>query len=151
MYHRQYRFLTTLILTGAIAFLISSCGSSQKKEEKTLKVTATAYNSVESQTKPGDSITTAWGDQLEPGMKAIAVSRDLIEQGLDHQTPVKIEGLPGTYRVLDKMHRRWDNRIDIYMGQDVEKAEEWGKQTVEISWSVEEAEDTALDYEGESN
>ena len=75
---------------------------------------------------------------MQPGVKAIAVSRDLLKQGLDYNTPVKIEGLPGTYRVLDKMHRRWNNRIDIYMGEDIDLAKEWGRQTVEISWAVEE-------------
>lgn len=145
MNNRTYRKLTASLFLSTVAFVISSCGATQKEEvavevKKTLEVTATAYNSVESQTKPGDSTTAAWGDQLEPGMKAIAVSRDLIEQGLDHETPVKIEGLPGTYRVLDKLHRRWNNRIDIYMGQDVAQAKEWGKQTVEISWAVEEEE-----------
>lgn len=114
-----------------LLFLAVSCA-----ETKRIEVTATAYNSVESQTKAGDSTTAAWGDELKPGIKAIAVSRDLIEAGLDHNTPVKIEGLPGTYRVLDKMHRRWSNRIDIYMGDDVAEAREWGKQTVEITWQA---------------
>lgn len=105
-------------------------------ETRKVEVTATAYNSVESQTKAGDSTTAAWGDQLSPGMKAIAVSRDLLKKGLDHNTPVRIEGLPGTYRVLDKMNKRWEKRIDIYMGNDVAQAKEWGKQTVEISWEA---------------
>lgn len=105
---------------------------------KSLEVTATAYNSVEAQTKAGNPTTAAWGDELEPGMKAIAVSRDLLKQGLEHNTPVKIKGLPGTYRVLDKMHSRWNNRIDIYMGQDIDLAKEWGRQTVEISWAMPE-------------
>jgi 3D (Asp-Asp-Asp) domain-containing protein len=110
---------------------------------KSLEVTATAYNSVEVQTKKGDPATAAWGDKLEPGVKAIAVSRDLLKQGLDHNTPVKIKGLPGTYRVLDKMHSRWNNRIDIYMGEDIDLAKEWGRQTVEISWAVEESDPEA--------
>ncbi|MGB3587376.1 MAG: hypothetical protein WBA23_12590, partial [Tunicatimonas sp.] len=77
----------------------------------------------------------AWGDKLKPGMKAIAVSRDLLnEYGLEHNAKVKIKGLPGTYRVLDKMNKRWKKRIDIYMGTDISKAREWGKQQVEISW-----------------
>jgi len=64
----------------------------------------------------------------------IAVSRDLIPVGLDRRTPVKIEGFPGTYLVLDKMHERWEKRIDIYMGLDLEAARAWGKRQVEISW-----------------
>jgi 3D (Asp-Asp-Asp) domain-containing protein len=101
--------------------------------ERRLEVTATAYNSLPGQT--GDDPTlTAWGDQLAPGMKSIAVSRDLIELGLGHGTVVRIEGLPGEYRVLDKMARRWTRKIDIYMGEDVEAARRWGKRTVTIHW-----------------
>jgi 3D (Asp-Asp-Asp) domain-containing protein len=67
-------------------------------------------------------------------MKAIAVSRDLIGMGLTHGTKVRIEGLPGKYVVRDKMHRRWTRRIDIYMGDDVEAARNWGKREVRIRW-----------------
>ncbi len=69
-------------------------------------------------------------------MKAIAVSRDLIPLGLRRGTRVQISGLSGTYRVLDKMNARWDHRIDIYMGLDVEKAEAWGKRHVTIRWKL---------------
>ncbi|MDN3686810.1 3D domain-containing protein [Cyclobacterium jeungdonense] len=106
-------------------------------ETKTMEVTATAYNSVESQTKKGDAVTAAWGDKLRPGMKAIAVSRDLLEvEGIEHGTDVTIKGLPGKYKVLDKMNKRWKKKIDIYMGENVGRAKEWGRQKVEISWKV---------------
>ena len=119
-------------LFSLVLLVLSSCA-----ETKTLEVTATAYNSVESQTKKGDPLTAAWGDKLKPGMKAIAVSRDLLEvEGIDHGTQVKIEGLPGKYKVLDKMNKRWEKKIDIYMGNDVQEAREWGKQEVEITWEV---------------
>ena len=98
-----------------------------------LKVTATAYNSVPGQTQ-GNPTVTAWGDKLVPGMKVIAVSRDLISKGLDHGTKVKIDGMPGTYRVMDKLHKRWKRRIDIYMGKDVKAAKAWGKREVTIRW-----------------
>ncbi len=101
--------------------------------EHSLTVTATAYNSLPEQTD-ADPHLAAWGDSLAPGMKVIAVSRDLIPLGLDHRTSVKIEGLPGVYLVLDKMHQRWKKRIDIYMGYDVDAARTWGKRQVEISW-----------------
>ncbi len=121
-------------ITYLLAILFVS-GMFSCQSWETLEVTATAYNSVEAQTKKGDPFTAAWGDKLEPGMKAIAVSRDLLhEYGLDYNTKVKINGLPGTYRVLDKMNKRWKKRIDIYMGTDIQKAREWGKQQVEISW-----------------
>jgi 3D (Asp-Asp-Asp) domain-containing protein len=102
-------------------------------KEQILQITATAYNSVPEQTQ-GNSKETAWGEQLIPGMKAIAVSRDLIDRGLTHGVAVKIQGLPGTYRVMDKLHKRWRERIDIYMGEDVQAAKQWGKQEVTIRW-----------------
>ncbi|WKN31654.1 hypothetical protein PZB74_22160 [Porifericola rhodea] len=120
------------ILCALSLLILSACA-----ETKEVEVTATAYNSVEVQTKKGDPATAAWGDKLKPGMKTIAVSRDLLKQeGFEHNTKVKIEGLSGTYRVLDKMNRRWEKRIDIYMGNNVEKALDFGKQEVVISWKV---------------
>ena len=101
--------------------------------DRTLSVTASAYNSVHGQTS-GNPLIGAWGDRLEPGMKVIAVSRDLIEMGLTHNTKVKIDGLPGTYLVKDKMHRRWKKKIDIYMGTDVKAARQWGRRKVTIRW-----------------
>ena len=126
---------STLLLLFSL--LLMSGYSCTKQEAKTLEVTATAYNSLPSQTEENDPTTTAWGEELKPGMKGIAVSRDLIPLGLTHNTRVKIEGLPGTYRVVDKMNQRWQKRIDIYMGNDVEAAKEWGKKKVTISWKVE--------------
>ena len=137
---RSSTHLPSLVLLTACTLIsgLNACSGPEPVEVKSLEVTATAYNSVEAQTKKGDPATAAWGDKLELGVKAIAVSRDLLKQGLDYNTPVKIKGLPGTYRVLDKMHSRWNNRIDIYMGEDIDLAKEWGRQTVEISWAVDE-------------
>ncbi|NEX16761.1 MAG: hypothetical protein C1943_09060 [Halochromatium sp.] len=72
--------------------------------------------------------------KLTPGEKAIAVSRDLLKRGLSNGVEVKIEGLPGVYKVRDKMNKRWKRRIDIYMGDNLERAREWGKQQVVIRW-----------------
>ena len=102
-------------------------------EKRTMTVTASAYNSLRGQTVGNPSIA-AWGDKLRPGMKAIAVSRDLQRMGLGHRAQVKIKGLPGTYLVLDRMHSRWTKKIDIYMGTDRKKAMRWGKRKVEIIW-----------------
>nr|WP_299534984.1 hypothetical protein [Ulvibacterium sp.] len=101
-----------------------------------LEVTATAYNSLPSQTL-GDPSITAWGDTLEPGKKAIAISRDLLDMGLKHNTPVQIQGFADTFYVMDKMHKRWKKRIDIYMGEDYKKAKEWGRQKVRITYGLE--------------
>jgi 3D (Asp-Asp-Asp) domain-containing protein len=101
-----------------------------------LEVTATAYTSNANETDSTPSLA-AWGDTLKPGMKAIAVSRDLIKMGLGHGVEVSIEGFEGKYKVLDKMNKRWKRKIDIYMGKDTKKAKEWGKRKVIIHWANE--------------
>lgn len=103
-----------------------------------LQVTATAYTSSPGQTDDTPNIA-AWGDVLEPGMKAIAVSRDLLQLGLKHGDKVRIEGLDGEFTVLDKMNKRWERKIDIYMGESLEDAKDWGKQQVTIVWDMEES------------
>ena len=117
-----------LLLVLSLTSSVHSYASSFKK----LNVTATAYNSVSTQTDSSPSIA-AWGDRLKPGMKAIAVSRDLLKMGLKRGSKVKISGLPGEYVVLDKMHHRWSRKIDIYMGKNVRAAKNWGKRRVTIT------------------
>jgi 3D (Asp-Asp-Asp) domain-containing protein len=117
-----------LVIIALLATPLLASGS-----EYSIVVTATAYNSVSEQTDDQPNVT-AWGDRLTPGMKVIAVSRDLIPLGLDHRAPVSIEGLPGQYLVLDKMHARWEKRIDIYMGADLKAARAWGARQVRIRW-----------------
>jgi len=112
-------------------------GEAFASESHELEVTASAYNSVRAQTND-DPTLTAWGDRLRPGMKAIAVSRDLITLGLGHGVEVEIVGLPGRYVVRDKMARRWSRKIDIYMGEDIQAAREWGKRKVTIRWRTPE-------------
>jgi len=102
---------------------------------KTLEVTATAYNSLAYQTNSNPQIT-AFGDSLKPGLKYIAVSRDLLKMGLKHNTPVKIKGFDGVYLVKDKMNKRWIKRIDIYMGVNVKAARNWGKKKISIAYGV---------------
>lgn len=97
-------------------------------------VTATAYNAVPEQTDRTPDLG-AWGDPLRPGTRAIAVSPDLLALGLVRGARVRIDGLRGEYRVLDKMPRRWTRRIDIFMGTDRRAARSWGKRTVRIEWS----------------
>ncbi len=113
--------------------LLLGCGAGA--ETPTLVVTATAYNSVASQTGNQPNLG-AWGDRLKPGMRSIAVSRDLIALGLGHNAKVRIEGLEGEYLVKDKMNKRWKQKIDIYMGKDVEAAVRWGKKQVRITWEA---------------
>jgi 3D (Asp-Asp-Asp) domain-containing protein len=123
-----------MVAVVACVIGISLLGCLGSDYEHSAVVTASAYNSVPEQTS-GDPTVAAWGDELKPGMKAIAVSRDLIERGLTHGVKVKIEGLSGTYEVLDKTNARFKERIDIYMGEDVQAAREWGKKQVTIYWN----------------
>jgi len=118
--------------------LLISCSLKDSKNYiwQTKEVTATAYNSLAYQTSEQPNIT-AFGDSLKPGMKCIAVSRDLLALGLKHNTLVTIKGLEGVYLVKDKMNRRWKNRIDIYMDNDVKAAKKWGRKKVTISYRVE--------------
>jgi 3D (Asp-Asp-Asp) domain-containing protein len=102
-------------------------------EERSLVVLATAYNSTPAQTdhRPNKG---AWGDQIEPGMKVIAVSRDLIKQGLKRGTKVTIDEIEGEWTVLDRTPSRYKNRIDLYMGLDVKAARQWGRRKVTVRW-----------------
>ena len=121
-----------IVIVLAIISLLG-CGGG----EQSLKVTASAYTSNVRETDSTPNLA-AWGDTLKPGMKSIAVSRDLIDMGLTHNQEVRIEGLDGTYKVLDKMNKRRKKKIDIYMGNDVKKARQWGKQEVVIYWTEKE-------------
>lgn len=126
--------LAPLLLTPAVGLPLASCASDVNTH--TMVVTATAYTLRPGETGSRHYGLAAWGDRLKPGMKAIAVSRDLIAKGLTHNTEVRIEGLDGTYRVLDKMNKRWTKKIDVFMGTDVEAAREWGKRKVTIHWTT---------------
>ena len=142
----KLRFCFLLVL-----FIITGCKDKvvDKYEWHSLTVTVTAYNSLAYQTSSEPNIT-AWGDSLVPGMKCIAVSRDLISRGLKHNTPVKIEGFEGIFIVNDKMNKRWKNRIDIYMDNDVKKAKNWGKRILKISYGVLHIEKNTSDSDDEN-
>ncbi len=132
-----------VILTGVFYILSGFSGCEYKSDGNeppvvwdTLTVTASAFNSLNYQTGLGNPNLTAWGDTIEPGMKVLAVSRDLIAKGLDHNTEVIIEGMEGVFVVKDKMHYRWKNKIDIYMDEDVGKAREFGRKKLKIYYEV---------------
>ncbi len=120
-----------LLLMG---LLLVSCKSDEARW-KSIEVSASAYNSVENQTSDQPNVG-AWGDRLKPGMKCIAVSRDLLALGIGHNTKVKIKGLKGIYLVKDKMNERWTNKIDIYMGDNIKEAKEWGSKKVTIQYAI---------------
>lgn len=129
-------FLPLLLISG-----VWGCKDNNPEEDfsnwQTMTVTASAYNSLKLQGE-GNPKITAWGDTLSPGVKSIAVSRDLVKKGLDHGTRVKIEGFDGVFVVNDKMHSRWRNKIDIYMGIDRQKSLNWGRKKVQIFFPAEE-------------
>lgn len=122
-----------LIGLAALLLVLVVAGYLLIESRRSIEVTATAYTSRVAETS-GDPYTAAWNNRLKPGEKAIAVSRDLLKRGLTNGVEVEIEGLPGVYTVRDKMNKRWKRRIDIYMGNDLERAREWGKQKVVIRW-----------------
>ena len=121
--------LARLALVGCVAVLPAAVCT----QERTATVTASAYNSTSAQTDANPN-EGAWGDEIQPGMKVIAVSPDLVEAGLDRGAKVRIDGLPGTWTVLDRTASRHRNRVDIYMGTDVKAAREWGIKKVTIRW-----------------
>jgi 3D (Asp-Asp-Asp) domain-containing protein len=105
--------------------------SKSAREPRWLEVIVTAYNATPAQTDR-DPWVAAWNNRLRPGMKAVAVSRDLLALGIGNGARVQIDGLPGEYVVLDKTHRRWTRRVDLFMGRDVRRALEWGKRKMRI-------------------
>lgn len=101
-----------------------------------LRVTATAFNSLAGQTDATPTLTAS-GERLRPGMRAIAVSRDLERAGLRFGTRVEIEGLDGAWVVLDRMAPRWRRKIDVYLGNDAAAAKRFGTRKVRIQWTPE--------------
>lgn len=121
---------SALLVIAFLAAAVSLNASAAVK--KTMTVDATAYNSVAGQTDD-DPWVAAWNNRLRPGQKVIAVSRDLEKHGLTNGAKVKIEGLPGTYTVRDRMNKRFKNRIDVWMEKDIKKARKWGKKKLKLS------------------
>ena len=97
-----------------------------------LIVKATAYNPSPWQTDSTPFIA-AWGDRVRPGI--IAVSRDLEKQGLTRGKKVFVDGY-GEFEVLDRMHKRKKNQIDIFM-MEYKDAIQFGVKEVKITWREE--------------
>lgn len=133
--HRAWLALrAVLVLAGFGAFMcLQACQAAYVTHSR--EVTATAYTLRPSETRSqGKKGVGAWGYKLKAGVQVIAVSRDLLDAGLKPGSKVWIDGLDGTWVVRDKMNRRWKNRIDIFMGTDVDAAREWGRRKVTIRW-----------------
>jgi 3D (Asp-Asp-Asp) domain-containing protein len=104
--------------------------SKKKPSKLTRIVRATAYNALPQQTDSTPDIC-AWGDKVQPGI--IAISRDLEQIGLTRGKEVHIEGI-GKRVVMDRMHYRKRNQIDLYM-ERYEDAIQFGVQELTISWT----------------
>jgi len=133
MFDRQLSSSLEFFRWAIVVAALGACACGTDSTERSMVVSVSAYNSVASQTNSEPTVT-AWGDKLKPGMKAVAISPDLLDEGLSHGSKLRIEGLKGTYVVLDKTNSRFTKRVDVYMGLDVEAAKEFGVKQLRISW-----------------
>lgn len=122
--------LLALAVSGCAWFRPAAPAPARGRE---LEVTATAFNSTRGQTDASPTLT-AYGITLRPGMRIVAVSRDLEALGLTRGKKLRIEGLDGEWEVADRMDDRWTRKIDVYFGDDVAAARRWGKRRVVIRW-----------------
>lgn len=97
-----------------------------------IEVTAHAFTSSVAETDAQPTLSAS-GRELRPGMRAIAVSPDLLAMGLGFGTRVTIDGL-GEWTVLDRMADSHHRAIDLYMGNDREAAVRFGKRRVRMRW-----------------
>ena len=108
------RILTILL------FVISLSCQSQESQ----KVHATVYNAVPEQTNsdPGHTAFMFELDLTNPYKhKIIAVSRDLLNK-YPKGTQVQVSGTSydGIFIVMDKMNKRYTNRIDLLINQEMQ-------------------------------
>ena len=109
------------IFVFTILFITFTSLSAQKAVSD--YVVCTVYNAVPEQTN-SDPEHTAFMFKLDLGNpykhRIIAVSRDLLKK-YPKGTQVCIEGTSydGLYTVMDKMNKRYTNRIDILINEDM--------------------------------
>jgi len=127
-----------IFFVNVVVLLLFSCKHKKENRWIPLIVTATAYNSLPSQTSTIHPAITAWGDSVRPNVRWIAVSQDLLKKGIRHNTKVKIDTFDGVYLVKDKMHKRWKNSIDIFMSKDIAAARKWGRKKLTIYYEADE-------------
>ena len=143
--------LTVLITSSVLAFIVAGCippfqssrnpaaaSSTQKSvsqksaQVRELSVTATAYTARPEETNENPWLS-ACGVHLKENDKIIAVSRDLEQSGLTCGTKITISSFGDQiFTVQDRTAERWKNKIDIFMGSNLEKALKWGKRKVTI-------------------
>ena len=89
-------------------------------------VTATIYHACESQCN-SEPLITADGSYIElsdiDNLNWIAVSRDLLQEGLHYGDVVELicadSTICGLYEIHDCMNKRWTRRIDILVSEDI--------------------------------
>ncbi len=121
------RPLRALALLLALAPLAAGCEPGGER----VRVTAGAF-AIEPRGPEDPPVVGAWGEELRPGRKLIAVSADLVERGMGPGARAHIEGLPAKYVVADQVEG--SGRIEIFMGTDAAAVERWGEREVDIYW-----------------
>jgi hypothetical protein len=118
---------------AAVCLCLALAACSSRGEVDTLTVAAFSI----ALRGPGeDPVRGKWGDELKPGIKAVAVSPDLVARGLSQGTRVRIEGLPSAYRVRDQLPDGTRERIEIFMGTDAASVARFGEQRMRVWWET---------------
>ena len=99
-----------------------------------LEATVSSYSAQDA----GGVRQGAWGDELRPGMKALAVSERLVARGLVHRTEVRVEGLPGSYTVLDRLPPGSGIDAAVYVGAPTPASRAWGTRRAKLYWEAPE-------------
>lgn len=135
------RVATTCLLF--VALFLPDQAVLAAERQKSRMVTATAYTSRPAEISNKRSKKTACEDRLSPKSKGqtIAVSLDLVRAGLKCGTVVTIEGLSSGFVVTDHLPKKARNRIDIYVGNDVQMAKQWSHRKVKITWTPQKGPD----------
>lgn len=113
--------ISTAIITIAISTQVVLSPTYEKKDE-TIVAEVTAYTSSEEETDDTPNITASQ-KEVQEGMVACP-------RRYEFGTKFTIEGK--TYICEDRMHKRYDNRFDIWMANK-EEAIKWGVQTLQVT------------------
>ena len=97
---------------------------SDTKHTKVIQISVSAYNAIPNQTDSTPFIMAS-GKRVYEG--AIALSRDIERDfGLKFGDKIHLLGI-GTFVFLDRMHRRWKRRVDLFKWSK-KKAIQFGRQ-----------------------
>lgn len=118
-----------------VALVLFLCAGSYNDPRITDDVVCTVYNAVEEQcnSDPGHTAFMFELDLADPFKhRIIAVSRDLLEK-YPKGSKVYVSGTSydGIYTVMDKMNKRYTNRIDILINIDM-KIGKWEKAQIRL-------------------